>query len=171
MERFCDKCGTLVSGEGSFCPNCGATLPAAVTLDKPVMSDPMPNQSAPNYYGGQTNQAQQSYNPNQAQMPVYPQNYNNAGIGDNYRPMTVGSWVGTLILSSLGIIGLIFLFIWAFDSSTPQPKKNFARGYLVVMAISLGIAILFTIISFTCTGYLMQSIFDSFGDYSSYYNY
>lgn len=35
MERFCDKCGTLVSGDGTFCPQCGASLPGAVNLTKP----------------------------------------------------------------------------------------------------------------------------------------
>ena len=174
MERFCEKCGTLVSGEGTFCPNCGAVLPSAVSLGKstptvePMSSDPMPN-----YYGSPSNSEQQSYNQgtpnNQAQMPVYPQSYNNNGMQENYQPMSVGSWVGTILLSSLGIIGLIFLFIWAFDGSTPQPKKNFARGYLLVMAIMFGVAILFTILSFACTGYAMSSIMDGFGDYYNYY--
>lgn len=35
MERFCDKCGTLVSGEGTFCPQCGAPMASAVNLSKP----------------------------------------------------------------------------------------------------------------------------------------
>lgn len=26
MERFCDKCGSLVSGNGKFCPLCGAKM-------------------------------------------------------------------------------------------------------------------------------------------------
>lgn len=34
MQRICSSCNTLVTGEGSFCPTCGALLPAAVDLDK-----------------------------------------------------------------------------------------------------------------------------------------
>ena len=32
MERFCSKCGSLVSG--SFCPQCGAAMESAVNLNK-----------------------------------------------------------------------------------------------------------------------------------------
>lgn len=170
MERFCEKCGTLVSGEGTFCPNCGAALPGAVNLGKstptvePMLSDPMPN-----YYGSQSNYGQQSYNQNipnnQAQMPVYPQSYNNNGMQDQYQQMTVGSWVGTILLSGLGIIGLVFLFIWAFDSSTMQPKKNFARAYLLLMAIGVALYILVIIAMFACTG----SFLGGLSDFDRYY--
>lgn len=166
MERFCDKCGTLVSGEGMFCPNCGSVLPGAVSLNKPASSEEMPSINSGEVYPG----GQQTYNqapPNQAQMPVYPQNYN-TGNTQEYQQMSVGSWVGTILLSSLGIIGLIFLFIWAFDSSTMQPKKNFARGYLLVMAIILGVSILFMIIGFACTGCMLGSLSDYFSDYNMY---
>lgn len=173
MERFCEKCGTLVSGEGTFCPNCGAALPSAVNLGKSTpMVEPMSSDPMPNYYGSQPNPGQQSYNqtaPNQAQMPVYPQSYNNNSMQEPYQQMTVGSWVGTIILSSLGIIGLIFLFIWAFDSSTPQPKKNFARAYLLVMAIMIGVSILLTIIMTACTGAAMSGIMNGFGELYDYY--
>lgn len=149
MERFCDKCGTLVSGEGMFCPNCGSVLPGAVNLDKPASSE-MPSTNSGEVYPG----GQQTYNqvpPNQAQMPVYPQSYN-AGNTQGYQPMSVGSWVGTIILSGLGIIGLIFLFIWAFDSSTMQPKKNYARAMLLLAAIGVGLWILIMIIIFGSAG-------------------
>lgn len=161
MERFCDKCGTLVSGEGMFCPNCGAILPGAVNLGKPASSE-MPSTNSSEVYPG----GQQTYNqvpPNQAQMPVYPQSYN-TGNTQEYQTMSVGSWVGTILLSCLGIIGLIFLFIWAFDSSTIQPKKNYARAMLIIQAISVGFAILIMILTFSgaaCLG----------GALSDYYNY
>lgn len=174
MERFCEKCGTLVSGEGTFCPNCGAALPSAVSLGKSTPTlEPMSSNPMPNYYGGQSNSEQQSYNQstpsNQAQMPVYPQSYNNNGMQNQYQQMSVGSWVGTIILSSLGIIGLIFLFIWAFDSSTMQPKKNFARGYLLVMAIMVGVSILFAIIMTACTSAALNGIMSGFGEFYDYY--
>ncbi|MBQ8172041.1 MAG: hypothetical protein IJZ95_08640 [Oscillospiraceae bacterium] len=36
MERFCHKCGSLVSGTGAFCPLCGEAMDvAAVSLTKP----------------------------------------------------------------------------------------------------------------------------------------
>ncbi len=34
MERFCHKCGSLVSGTGAFCPLCGESMDIAVSLTK-----------------------------------------------------------------------------------------------------------------------------------------
>ena len=46
MERVCEKCGSLVSGDVKFCPSCGAPMQSAVDLGKPETS-PQPIQ--PNY--------------------------------------------------------------------------------------------------------------------------
>lgn len=158
MERFCDKCGSLVSGDGEFCPSCGARMSSAfsnssvsgggVNLSKPS-GDSMPNNSysggyqAPvqptpmnNTYSGQSNYNQQVY-PGQ----VYP----GAGNALN-QPMTVGQWMLTIFLSSLGIIGIVMLFIWAFDSTTPLVKKNYARAMLIFQAIAVGLCIFIFII-------------------------
>ena len=35
MERVCEKCGSLVSGDVKFCPSCGAPMQSAVDLGKP----------------------------------------------------------------------------------------------------------------------------------------
>ena len=164
MERFCDKCGTLVQGEGKFCPTCGAPLESAVDLTKPAGAPVQPMQSTPVPPMGNTYQ-----NPNAAQMPSYPQSYNNASAPERTENMTVGQWVLTVFLSSLGIIGIILLFIWAF-SDTPQPKKNFARGMLIWEAIILGLSILYCIAVVSCMGSVIGSsnwneIFNS-----AYYN-
>ncbi len=102
MERFCDKCGTLVQGEGKFCPSCGAPLESAVDLSKPVASATEPMQSAPtvNTYTS----------PNAAQMPAYPQSYNNGGMIERTEDMSVGQWALTIFLSRLGLIGIVILF-------------------------------------------------------------
>lgn len=164
MERFCDKCGTLVSGEGMFCPNCGSVLPGAVSLNKPASSENPSTNSGEAYPGGQ-----QTYNqvpPNQSQMPVYPQNYN-MGNTQEYEPMSVGAWIGTIFLMVVPMIGLIFLFIWAFDSSTKQPKKNFARAYLLIMAISIGLSILLSIMGFGMIGCLSGGFLSDLMDYGT----
>ncbi len=52
MERFCHKCGSLVSGTGSFCPLCGEAMDVdigSVNLSKPeVPNDVMPQGSIAN---------------------------------------------------------------------------------------------------------------------------
>lgn len=85
MERFCDKCGTLVQGEGKFCPSCGAPLDSAVDLSKPAAPATEPMQSTPVHPAGNTYASQ-----NSAQMPSYPQSYNNGGMTERTENMTVG---------------------------------------------------------------------------------
>lgn len=65
----------------------------------------------------------------------------------NNKVVSVGSWIGTLILLVIPIINFVFLFIWALSSDTPVSKKNFAKATLILSAIGffLGI-ILFTLI-------------------------
>lgn len=151
MERFCDKCGTLVQGEGKFCPSCGAPLDSAVDLSKPAAPAAEPMQSTPVPPAGNT-----YANPNSAQMPSYPQSYNSGAMPEPVENMTVGQWALTVFLSSLGLIGIILLFVWGFGSDTPQPKKNYARGMLIIQAIMLGVVILFYIgaivCAFSCVG-------------------
>lgn len=136
MERFCDKCGTLVSGEGGFCPSCGAPMSSAmqggVDLSKPnsmpSTSDPMPSQTyiAPtpvnNTYYDQSNFGQQ---------PIYPQNF------AQNQEMSVGQWMLTIFLSGLGSVGIVLLFVWGFSNDTPIAKKNYARAMLIFQAIAL----------------------------------
>ncbi len=143
MERFCDKCGSLVSGDGEFCPSCGARMSSVfqggVDLSKqgsmPSTSDPMPSQTyiAPtpvnNTYYGQSNYGQQ---------PVYPQN-----IVQN-QEMTVGQWVLTIFLSGLPLIGTILLFVWGFSYDTPPAKKNYSCAMLIFQGISIVLSIFFT---------------------------
>lgn len=49
--------------------------------------------------------------------------------------MSPKDWTLTLFLSSLPVIGLILLFIWAFGSETNPVKMNFAKGALILFAI------------------------------------
>lgn len=146
MERFCDKCGTLVSGDGGFCPSCGAPMSSAfqggVDLSKqggmPSTSDPAPSQTyiAPtpvnNTYYGQSNYGQ----PNYGQQPIYPQNF------AQNQEMTVGQWVLTIFLSGLGIVGIVLLFVWGFSYDTPPAKKNYARAMLIFQGIAIVISII-----------------------------
>ncbi len=145
MERFCDKCGTLVSGEGGFCPSCGAPMSSVfqggVDLSKhgsmPSTSDTMPAQTyipptpVNNTYYGQSNFGQ----PNYGSQPIYPQNF------AQHQEMTVGQWALTIFLSGLSIIGTVLLFIWAFSDDTPTAKKNYARAMLIFQAIAIALSI------------------------------
>lgn len=142
MERFCSRCGSLVEGNGEFCPTCGERLGSAVNLEKPAAGNSnanyYPNQNAVSGMGAQ--------NSNYSAMPNYPQAYNTM----NANPagtMSVGEWVLTIFLSGLGIIGLVMLFMWGFGSSYENsPRRNYARAMLIFCAISIGLTVLLSVL-------------------------
>lgn len=168
MERFCNKCGSLVSGDGVFCPNCGEKLDSAVDLGKPATEDMMPTVSSTpvssnsvgttNTVYGATNTTNTTTTASnmggyQGQMPnygapVYPQSTGNSQDAE----MTPGKWALTIFLSCLGIIGIILLFVWAFGSDTPPNKRNYARGMLIYYAITIGASIVLCILTVACVG-------------------
>ena len=179
MERFCSKCGSLVTGEGKFCPKCGEPMDSAVDLSKPSSqpysqpTDPagMPyaQQSTPVTPNPAPYSQRNTYNTtgNYAQMPNYPMN--NTAPAEKTETMTVGQWVGTILLTScIPVVSLVLLFVFAFGDS-PQPKKNYCRANLIIMAIVLGIELLLIIGTVACTGCIGASLAGSINDYSNYY--
>lgn len=157
MERFCHTCGTLVTGEGAFCPQCGGNLDEikGVNLEKPVeqtvpAADAAPvvytapamdntAASANTTYGGATQDPHTAtyVNPTNAVVTT-PEN----------TPMTLGQWVGTILLTScLGLVSIVLLFVWSF-SDTPEPKKTYCRGMLIVQGIFFALSLIWIIICF-----------------------
>ena len=152
MERFCDKCGSLVSGDGGFCPSCGAPMSSVggvdLTMGSSASGVPTPTGSSFSQQPGytQSNYSQPNYSQPTYGQTIYPQN--NA----QNQEMTVGQWFLTIFLSGLGIIGIILLFIWAFSADTPTSKKNYARAMLIFQAIAL-------VLSFVLLPLLMGVVF------------
>lgn len=52
-----------------------------------------------------------------------------------YKPMTVGEWMITLLLLIIPLVNIIMLFIWAFSGSTHPSKATFAKASLIWTAI------------------------------------
>ena len=163
MERFCNKCGTLVSGEGKFCPQCGEPMESAVDLSKPsdrAFSQPaagsMPTAQQPIAPAPVPQQNTYNTTGNYAQMPNY--NMNNTAPAERVDNMSVGQWVGFILLTSaIPLVSLILLFVYAFGDY-PQPKKNYCRAMLILAAIGIGIYILMMIGTVSCIGCLGGSL-------------
>lgn len=60
----------------------------------------------------------------------------------NDRAMSYKEWALTIFISSLPLIGIIMLLVWAFDSTTNIHKKNWAKGTLLIAVLAVIFAVL-----------------------------
>ena len=63
--------------------------------------------------------------------------------------MSVGSWIGTLILSAIPIVGFICLIVWAVSSS---PDKRSRKNWAIAQFILTLIMVAVTILAYVITG-------------------
>jgi hypothetical protein len=123
----CGSCGSNISNNEKFCPSCGAPNPYANT------------QNSPNY-SYQQNVPPYSYpsSPTQIEAPPSP--------NSPYAPVSVGAFIGVMLLMAVPLVNLIMLFVWAFGSSTKISLKNYARASLILMLIGIVLAIIFSLV-------------------------
>ncbi len=62
---------------------------------------------------------------------------------ENNRTIDPQEWALTIFISTLPLIGIIMLLIWAFSNDTNIHKKNWAKGTLIIYVISLVIVFAF----------------------------
>ena len=137
---FCENCGAKLPDNAGYCPVCRTPVGGG----RPAAGAPagyMPAQ-----------QQQRFYN----QMPAY-----NPALALR-EPLSVGSFLGMLILSSLPLVGFILLLVWAFGGNVNQNKQNLARAYLLLSLITLAIGIIITIVSFSLGVSLLDSLYSYF---------
>lgn len=76
---------------------------------------------------------------------------NNYNLDPEYVPayakkttdMSVGAWVGTLILTAIPIVGFICLIVWAVSSSPEKrSRKNWAIAQFILMLICFVLTII-----------------------------
>jgi uncharacterized membrane protein YvbJ len=75
------------------------------------------------------------------QIPVTQPVYTNMGRSLT-EPLSVKDYVIMFLLLMIPIANIILLFVWGFDSSTNLNKSNFAKAYLIMILIGIGLSIL-----------------------------
>lgn len=61
----------------------------------------------------------------------------------NQSVVSIGDWIVTMILMCIPVVNFIMLLVWAFSSSTPVSKANWAKASLIFMIIGIAFVILF----------------------------
>ncbi|MBE6901597.1 MAG: hypothetical protein E7478_03915 [Ruminococcaceae bacterium] len=159
MERFCDTCGSLINSVAQKCPFCGTQQDlSAVSLAKQNSAEPANDRSL--YANGVSCAAGNSSVMQNYGASPFP-NYGNNGYNAVNMPvqqqssnqMTMGQWVGTILLTScLGVISLILLLIWGFGVDAVEPRKSYCRAVFVIQLVG---TIVFTILFTLLMGILM----------------
>lgn len=60
-------------------------------------------------------------------------------------PVSIGTWLGILFLSIIPCVNIIMLFVWAFADGK-KSRQNWAKAYLIFIAICIVISILLSLI-------------------------
>lgn len=83
----------------------------------------------------------------QAQTPQY-QPYQQGGYQPQVEePVSIGDWVGSLLLFNfVPCVGLILCIVWAFSKNTKKSKANFCKAYLIIMLISIALSVLIGVV-------------------------
>jgi len=69
---------------------------------------------------------------------------NDAGL---YSPISTKDWVITLLLMAIPLVNFVIMIIWVLSDEIHPTKRNFAKAYLIISAISLVIvAIVFGVV-------------------------
>ncbi len=62
---------------------------------------------------------------------------------ENKSVVSLGDWLITMVIMIIPLVNFIMLFVWAFSSSTPVSKANWAKASLVFMLIGFVLLLLF----------------------------
>lgn len=93
------------------------------------------------------------------QQPQYQQNTNPYQMTNQYQPqqtgyqpqleepVSIGDWVGSLLLFNLvPCVGLILCIVWAFSKNTKKSKANFCKAYLIIMLATIVLTLIISLV-------------------------
>jgi len=63
-----------------------------------------------------------------------------------YKPISIGNWIITLIILAIPLVNIIMLIVWAASGSTHPSKKSFAQAELIIFGVVICIAVVAALI-------------------------
>ena len=63
------------------------------------------------------------------------------------KAISISDWIITFILLGIPIVNIVMLFVWSFGETTHPSKRNFAKAYLVIIAVLIVLAVIFGILA------------------------
>lgn len=160
---FCTECGTNVPDDVKFCTSCGKAMsaapkpePVAVGVSAPAAAQP---QAAPVYVSQPEPAPAHIPQPQQAPVPAAPPLAGGdtaPAKGSRYEAITMGGYIGIMLLMCIPIVGQILTIIWACGGCRKINKRNLARAMLVFLVISLVLGVVFYFVGRALWGNILQ---------------
>lgn len=148
MARFCTGCGAPLEDDKKFCTSCGAPAPGA----EPAASAPPP----PATQAATAVMDPPKAPPKQA-PPSIPAGGDTAPAkGSKYEPITMGGYIGIMLLMCIPIVGQILTIVWACGGCRKVNKRNLARAMLVFLIISIVLGVVFYFVGRALWGNILQ---------------
>lgn len=145
---FCENCNEKIPEGSVFCTYCGT-------------------KQTGNRAAGQTGSVGQTHQPAErinipppvqnAPRPVYTQQTSQSS--EELDLITMGQYLIMYLIMAIPVAGIVMLFIWAFGSEAGPNKRNFARSYLVMMLIAIGISIIMIIVMLIISASLVGAMY------------
>lgn len=124
----CPACGAQApEGEG-YCAACGAKLPGAAQAGAPRAGEVSP-------YCDRLLRAEQ---PGPSVPPPYhvPAPQPPAPADPSLAPVSVGTWLGVLVLLAIPLVNVILIIVWA-SCAERRSLRNFARALVICLLVLL----------------------------------
>lgn len=117
----CPACGAQApEGEG-YCAACGAKLPGAAQAGAPRAGEVSP-------YCDRLLRAER---PGPSAPPSY-----RAPADPSLAPVSVGTWLGVLVLLAIPLVNVILIIVWA-SCAERRSLRNFARALVICLLVLL----------------------------------
>lgn len=159
---FCTECGAAVTDGMRFCTSCGAnvvldTTPASANAAMaPAGSANISGTStavltAPAQAAQAAASSANTYNP----PTVLPQSAVIPATGRN-AVMSTLSFIGTLLLFTVPVVGLIFCIKWAFSGTANLNRRNLSRAFFILTVVGVVCSVVFFVLFSTLLGGLLN---------------
>ncbi len=57
--------------------------------------------------------------------------------------MTMGQWLVTMLLMAIPIVNIVLIIVWAVSKTENPNRSNWAKAYIIIMAIVIVLYVLF----------------------------
>ncbi len=149
---ICPNCGTNCADGMKFCVICGNPFNAAPQPETPAQPETTSVYSN-NYDEPYRMTAAPASSTRRESSYIPMSEMTEANLPEKLKPLSPWAYVGYMLLfSMLPCAGLIIALVFAFSDSGNVNRKNFSRGYLLMMLLSLVITIIIYAFLFIVVG-------------------